>query len=203
MIDYEIDPALDYDAQLFRRGEYRWILIGGSINQDRGNKFEEEFHACVTSEQPFIPIMISSYGGHTDQLNRIVDLMETSTVPVVTIAKGMCMSAGVFLLAAGTPGYRWISSTCTVMVHDVSSIDYGKTEDMISNAKALKKYRDAIFQRFDKHTGKKRNYWAKKLKESGNVDLCLTARKAKQEGIADHIGIPRMKVQISLDVTIE
>ena len=89
------------------------------------------------------------------------------------------------------------------MVHDVSSIDYGKTEDMISNAKALKKYRDAIFQRFDKHTGKKRNYWAKKLKESGNVDLCLTARKAKQEGIADHIGIPRMKVQISLDVTIE
>ena len=87
--------------------------------------------------------------------------------------------------------------------HNTWRVTFSQTEDMISNAKALKKYRDAIFQRFDKHTGKKRNYWAKKLKESGNVDLCLTARKAKQEGIADHIGIPRMKVQISLDVTIE
>lgn len=203
MIDYEVDPRLDYDADMFRRGEYRWIQIGGSINQERGNKFEEDFHYCITSEQPFIPIMISSYGGHTDQLNRMVDLIETATVPVVTVAKGMCMSAGTFLLAAGTEGYRYAAKSCSIMVHDVTEGNHGKTEDMIAGTKALKKYRDSLFRRFDKQTGQPINYWAKRLKEAGNVDLYLTPRQAKDEGIVDNIGIPRMHVKISLDVTIK
>lgn len=202
MIDYTIDPALDYDADMFRRGEYRWILIGGSINQDRGNKFEEDFHYCVSAEQPFIPIVISSYGGHTDQLNRIIDLIDSAEVPVATISKGMCMSAGTLLLAAGTPGYRWAASATSIMVHDVSSIELGKTEDLVANTKALKKYRDAIFQRFDRQTGHRKGYWARKLKDVGNVDMYLTARQAKQEGIIDNIGVPRMHVDISLEVTL-
>ena len=203
MIDFDIDPALNYDYEMFRRGEYRWIQIGGSINQDRGNKFEEEFHYCITSEQPYIPIMISTYGGHTDQLNRMIDLMETATVPIVTIAKGMCMSAGAFLLAAGTEGYRYAARSSSIMVHDVTEGSFGKAEDIVANTKAMKKYRDAVFQRFDRHTGQKRNYWTKKLKKSGNVDMYLTARQAKAEGIIDNIGIPRMKISISLEVSID
>jgi len=203
MIRYDVAKELLDAEEILRRGPYRTLLVHGAFGQERANKFESEFEAAVISGQPIIPILISSYGGSVDQLNRMIDIIETSPVPVATVAKGMCMSCGILLLAAGTEGYRWASKGTNIMVHDISDAAYGKAEDIISDVQYLKKYRELVFHRLDKQTHKRKGHWLNTLKGKGNTDWYMLPQEAKQLGVIDHIGIPSMKVKVTVKTTFE
>lgn len=203
MIRYDVARELLDAEEILRRGPYRTLLVHGAFGQERANKFESEFNEAILSGQPIIPILISSYGGSCDQLNRMIDIIETSPVPVATVTKGMCMSCGILLLAAGTEGYRWAAKSTSIMVHDIADANYGKAEDIISDASYLKKYRELIFARLDKQTHKKKGYWLSTLKGKGNTDYFLMPAEAKKLGLIDHIGIPNLTVKVSVKTTFE
>ena len=203
MIEYNVDRRLLDACEILRRGEYKHLTVHGSFNQERANKFEEDFHIATLTGQPIIPIMISSYGGSIDQLNRMIDIIETAPVPVATIAKGMCMSCGSFLLAAGTEGYRWASRGCSIMIHDLQAGDFNKAEDVLSDARTLKKWRELVFHRLDEQTHKEKGHWLKTLRGKGNTDYYLSAGQAKRFKMIDHVGIPRFKVNINMRTSFE
>jgi ATP-dependent Clp protease protease subunit len=202
-IRYDLASELLDPSDIFRNGEYRVLTVHGSFNQERACRFEEDFFYAQSTDQPVIPILISSYGGSVDQLNRMIDMIETSPVPVATIAKGACMSCGILLLAAGTKGYRWATRSSNLMLHDIEAGDINKTEDVLHGAKALKRYREHVFHRFDEHTGKDEGYWIKYMKEKGNVDIQLSANQAKRLKIIDHIGLPRLNVSVKVETSFE
>lgn len=201
MIRYTVGAGLNETAIRTSLG-YKYLTVHGSFDQEQGDKFEKDFFEAVDTGQPIVPILISSYGGAADQLDRMIDLMETSPVPIATIANGVAMSCGVLLLAAGTEDYRWAAKASSIMVHDITCGSWGKIEDMIADAKASERYRRMVYHRFDTHTGHNRGYWMKKMKELGNVDLSLTAKQAQAEGIIDHIGVPRLTISVEMSVDI-
>jgi ATP-dependent protease ClpP protease subunit len=203
LIEYKVAPELLDAVEILRRGEYKVVMVHGSFSQERANKFEEDFHIATLTGQPVIPILISSYGGSVDQLNRMIDLIETAPVPVATIARGMCMSCGSFLLASGTEGYTWASKSTNIMIHDLSAGDFNKAEDVLNDARALKRWKETVFYRLDEQTHKAKGYWMDTLKGKGNTDYYLSAGQAKRLKVIDHVGIPKLTVDISVTTKFE
>lgn len=139
-----------------------------------------------------IPIYISSYGGDVYTMTAMRDLIKSSVKPVATICMGKAMSAGAFLLAAGTPGLRFCAETSDIMVHESSSGAVGKTAEVVQYALDLDKLNKRVLRNFATDIGKNLSEVESSLNEKKNVDWYLNAKEAKAYGIIDHIGIPRV-----------
>lgn len=137
-----------------------------------------------------IPIIISSYGGETYPLLAMLDTIAMAKKPVATICMGAAMSCGAILLSAGTPGYRYQGPNSEVMIHEVSSGEYGKLTELESGIKAVKQLNNKILNILAKNAGQEKDFFIKEMKKRTNVDWYLNADETKRLGIIDHIGLP-------------
>jgi ATP-dependent Clp protease protease subunit len=139
-----------------------------------------------------IPIFISSYGGLIDTLAAMRDIIKSSSKPVATIALGKAMSCGACLLAAGTPGCRFVGPNTEIMVHELSSGAVGKCSDIEQTAEDLSRANKRLLTNLAEDTGHTYEEVSKLLKQRSNTDWVLTPKEAKQFGMIDIIGIPRL-----------
>lgn len=139
-----------------------------------------------------IPILIDSYGGQVYSLLAMLDIMSTITKPIATIALGKAMSCGAILLSAGTKGFRFIGPNSYVMIHEVSSFDYGKTEDMKNSVEHTKTLNSKVLQLLAKNSNKTATYIQQQLKKRSNVDWYLDANETKKLGLVDHVSLPHI-----------
>ena len=109
--------------------------------------------ADVNRQIPFT-FYISTAGGNTEDMFALYDVIkyaQSKGVIIKTVGIGKVFSAGVPLLAAGTPGYRYIGRNCRTMIHDVS-ISGDSFEGSLTSVKneieeiklAKKKYYDIL-----------------------------------------------------------
>lgn len=84
-----------------------------------------------------IYLWIHSYGGDLDQANAVIDIIQASRIPIVTIAMGAAMSAGFMLLLAGHRRYAFKHSN--LMVHEGSAAFSGTAEQIEQAQKNYKK----------------------------------------------------------------
>ena len=104
----------------------------------RVRKFDEaaakEFSSYVSKAQntgqPVLPVIIDSYGGQVYSLMSMISDIKHSRIPVATIVQGKAMSCGAILFSFGAEGMRYMDPDATVMIHDVSSMDRGKVEEI-------------------------------------------------------------------------
>ena len=102
----------------------------------RVNKFDEPtakaFSTAImkaqNTGQHIIPIIIDSYGGQVYSLMSMISDIKHSKVPVATIVQGKAMSCGAILFSFGAEGHRYMDPDSTLMIHDVSSMGWGKVE---------------------------------------------------------------------------
>jgi len=175
----------------------------------RVNKFDEEscahfdnnFEEAINTGQPVIPILIDSYGGSYYGIIGILNLIESSPVPVATILLSKAMSAGAILFAFGTEGYRFMHPDASMMIHDVASMSGGKIEDIKADTKNLDEINQRIYKRMSLHLGHKADYFGNLIKEHNHVDWYLTAKDAKKHNIANHLKVPKFNIEIGLNVT--
>ncbi len=144
---------------------------------------------------PFIPVVISSYGGDVSVLMAMRDLIKSSNKPVATIGLGKAMSCGACLLAAGTKGFRFASKDTAIMVHEVSGGAIGKTTDVAEQAIIMQELNRKLLANLAKDSGKSHKQIEKKLKSKKNADWTLTAAEAREWGIVDHVAVPRIAMQ--------
>ena len=76
-----------------------------------------------------INVNITSYGGDVYAMLGLVDVIRALPVKVNTHCVGTCMSAAAGLLACGT-GTRTMTKNATVMVHEGSAFEAGKTTNL-------------------------------------------------------------------------
>lgn len=121
-IDYEIDE--DYSLM-----ELAKIIIQMNI-EERG-----------ISKEDLMPIRIfvHSYGGSLDQANFFCDLVQTSRIPIITIAMGVAMSAGFLIFLAGHKRYAFKHSQ--MLVH-TGTVAFAGTASEIDEAQ--KNYKKQI-----------------------------------------------------------
>jgi len=177
----------------------------------RVNKFDEEnakaFHnqvaAAHNTGQKIIPVVIDSYGGQVYSLMAMISAIQYSEIPIATIIEGKAMSCGAILFTFGEQGLRFIDPNATVMIHDVSSMDFGKVEELKAGAEEADRLNTKIYGMMARNCGKKDDYFMKIVDKKKHADWFLDAAAAKKHGLANHIRVPKMHISIGVDIDFE
>lgn len=202
MFKIEIDPNIrvgKLEEMIMRMPR---VVVVNKFNEEAALKFNRELAEAKNSCQPVIPIIIDSYGGEVYSLLSMVDnIHSVGTTPVATIITGKSMSCGAVLFSQGTEGYRFMAPNATLMIHDVSSGNFGKTEEINANAKEVTRLNDLIYDLMAKGTGKKDpKYFWKLVHQKGRADWYLTAAEAKKHNLTNHLHIPSLNIKINYNV---
>ena len=129
-----------------------------------------------------INLNIASYGGDVYSMLGIIDYFKSLPVKVNTHCLGACMSAAAVILACGT-GKRTMTSNSTVMVHEGSAFEAGKTSDVLKGADHLKKLQKNINRILGEVTNKDQKFWERVSQH----DTYLTAKECLDYGLVDEI----------------
>jgi ATP-dependent Clp endopeptidase proteolytic subunit ClpP len=158
------------------------------FKKDVFRKFEED------PKKPIV-ININSYGGSAtglfmmlDTMGSILAIADTQHFCFVTACMGAAMSAGAVLLSAG--GIRFATPLSSIMLHQVSSDIYGPMPDASVEYEEMKRINETVL-----------TFLNEKCKIKGGVEELkgLLARnkylspwEAKELGIIDHVGYPKL-----------
>ena len=169
----------------------------------RVRKFDEtaakEFSSLVSKAQntgqPVLPIIIDSYGGQVYSLMSMVSDIKHSRIPVATIVQGKAMSCGAILFSCGEEGMRYMDPDATVMIHDVSSMEYGKVEEVKASAEETERLNQKIYNMMAENCGHHKDYFLDIVHEKGHADWFLEADECKKHKLANHLKIPELKIE--------
>ena len=168
------------------------------FDEEGVEKFRKSMEEAQNTGQEVIPILIDSYGGYVYSLLAMIDIIDQSPLPVATIGLGKMMSCGSVLLTCGEDGLRYMGATSTVMIHDVSSWNHGKAEEIKANAAQTDKLNKTIFEKMAKNCGHEKNYFLDQLFKKHHAEWYLTAKEAKKQNLIQHIGIPSFSVDVGV-----
>jgi len=169
----------------------------------RVRKFDEttakEFSAYVSKAQntgqPVLPIIIDSYGGQVYSLMSMISDIKHSRIPVATIVQGKAMSCGAILFSFGADGMRFMDPDATVMIHDVSSMEYGKVEEIKASADETERLNRKIYEMMAENCGHHKDYFLDIVHEKGHADWFLTPDDCKKHNLANHLHVPELKIE--------
>jgi ATP-dependent Clp protease, protease subunit len=151
--------------------------------------------------QPFIPLVVDSYGGSVYGVLSMVDIISRTNKPVWTMVEGKAMSAGAVLFAHGER--RFISPTAHIMIHEVSSGTIGKVTDIVADVAQTTRLNDRLLQMLSLRMRKNEDFVKDKLHDLGHADWYLDAKEAVSFGLATDIGLPDLRVKVEVDVIVE
>jgi len=151
---------------------------------------QDQLYAVMTRFDNFVrmnpkqdvTLNITSYGGDVYAMLGTIDYFKSLPVKVNTHCVGACMSAAAVILACGT-GKRSMTENSTVMVHEGSAFEGGKTSDVLKGADHLRKLQKNINRILGKVTKKDQNFWEGVSKN----DSYFTAEECLEYGIIDEI----------------
>jgi len=166
-------------------------------------KFTDAFNQLMDEPQDKIFIHISSPGGAISSLMGMNDIIACSPKPVVTFTNSLSCSCGALLLALGTRGYRYASPNAMILVHEASTSSEGKTSDVLNEARYVEKLNDKLLEILAQHSNKSKDFYKKMIKKQNNADLFITPEDAKLMGIIDHVGVPKLTMNIKVTYDLE
>ena len=172
----------------------------------RINKFDEPtakaFSVAVgrahNTNQPILPIIIDSYGGQVYSLMSMISDIKHCKIPVATIVQGKAMSCGAILFSFGDEGMRYMDPDATVMIHDVSSMEYGKVEEIKASAEETERLNKKIYHMMAENCGHNKDYFLDIVHQKGHADWFLEPDEAKKHNLANHLHIPQMKIDVDV-----
>jgi len=186
--------------------ELRTINLYGDISEQKGADvvaallyLENSSHVKVDehpdgeTEGPVIvarsiAMLVSTHGGTASDMFSILDVMDMireRTCDIETIGIGKVMSAGVPILAAGTPGKRRVGRNCRIMLHNVMAGTGGTIFSMENELEEIKWIQERYIQTLANYTNLTPSKIKKLLKTQ--KDVYISAEEAIKMGIADEI----------------
>lgn len=197
-LEYHIDDAL-YETDVKLQPRVIWVT---KFDEESARQFATDMNAAHLTGQTVIPVIIDSYGGEVYSLLSMIAEIRSSELPVATIVKGKAMSCGSFLAAAGTPGYRYSDPEATYMIHEVSSMAWGKTQDVKADAAETDRLNKRVFRILADSCGQDPEYFLKLVHDKSHADWYLNAKQARRHSLVDHVRIPKMNIQIAVNWTL-
>lgn len=176
------------------------VVHVSKFSEGAARRFAAEVAQVKASGQPILPISIDSPGGDAYALLSMIDTIEATGLPTLTLASGKAMSAGAILLACGTKGMRYATPRTTIMVHEVAGGSFGKAGDMASDAEEIARVNTSLFEMLNKSAGKKSGFFQKLHTQAGRADWFLTPEQAKKHGLIDIIGHPHIVAQVEVKI---
>ena len=189
-VNYGDMPGMNKKTQLFFKNLEWGINIKSNTMYLTYEIEQDTLYAVMTRFDNFVQhnddkdinLVLSSYGGDVYSMLGIIDYFKTLPVKVNTHCYGACMSAAAVILSCGT-GKRSMTQNSTVMVHEGSAFEAGKTTDVLKGADHLKKLQSNINRILGEVTKKDQKFWEDVSKQ----DTYLTSEECLEYGIVDEI----------------
>lgn len=179
------------------------IIRVNKFDEDSAKKFSLEMAQAHNTGQKVIPVVIDSYGGQVYSLMSMISAIKHSEIPVATIVEGKAMSCGAILLSFGEEGLRFCDPDATVMIHDVSSMDWGKVEELKAGAAEADRLNTKIYTMMARNCGKKDDYFKKIVDKKKHADWFLDAEEAKKHGLVNQLRVPKVHIKVAVDIDFE
>ena len=179
------------------------IVRVNKFDEDSAAKFAGELAKAHNTGQKVIPVVIDSYGGQVYSLMPMIAAIKDSELPVATIVEGKAMSCGAILFSFGEEGLRFMDANATVMIHDVSSMDFGKVEELKAGAAEADRLNKIIYTMMARNCGKKDDYFMKIVDKKKHADWFLDAEECKKHGLVNQVRLPTLRIKVGVDIDFE
>ena len=179
------------------------IIRVNKFDEESAKKFDQEMAQAHSTGQKVIPVVIDSYGGQVYSLMSMISAIKNAEIPVATIVEGKAMSCGAILFSFGEQGLRFMDPDATVMIHDVSSMEHGKVEEIKASSEETERLNQKVYTMMARNCGKKDDYFLKLVHKKSHADWFLDADETKKHGLANQLRIPKINIQVSVDIDFE
>ena len=164
--------------------EERIIFLGTQIDDaSAGDIMSQLLCLEAADNESDISIYINSPGGSFTAMTAIYDTMQYIKPNISTICLGQAASAASLILAAGTPGKRFILPHSRVLIHQPYAEGRGQGSDIEIQANEVLRMRSEMEEILSLHT----NRDVAKIREDIERDKILNANAAVEYGIVDKI----------------
>ena len=130
-----------------------------------------------------VNLYINSPGGSVTAGLAIYDTMQYLKCNVQTICVGQAASMAALILAAGTPGKRFVLPSSRVLIHQPWGGVQGQARDIGIQSKEIIRLKKLTIEYFAKHTGKS----IENISGDMERDFYMAAEEAVSYGIADAV----------------
>lgn len=169
----------------------RTIMISEAITEDvahdvvwritRINEIDDEnFMTFRDYEHEPIKIIINSPGGDVYSGMAIIDAIQNSTTPVITIGTGICASMGLGILVSGHE--RYATKRTQFMYHDISGGVWGNPKDI----KAMHEHMEKLAELYDQLMRETTKFPVDEIRQK-HVDYWFDAEEARKYSVIDGI----------------
>ena len=182
----------------FRSESLPVVIRVNKFDEKAAEDFSKSVARAQNTGQPVLPVIIDSYGGQVYSLMSMISDIQHSRIPVATIVQGKAMSCGAILFSFGTEGRRYMDPDATVMIHDVSSMGWGKVEEIKTNAQEVERLNQKVYKMMAQNCGHDENYFLDIVHEKGHADWFLDAKECRRHKLANKLRIPEMKIGVKV-----
>jgi ATP-dependent Clp protease protease subunit len=179
------------------------IIRVNKFDEESATKFVSEMATAHNTGQKVIPIIIDSFGGGVYSLMTMIAAIKDAELPVATIVEGKAMSCGAILFSFGQEGLRFMDPNATLMIHDVSSGDWGKIEELKASVGEAERLNQKVYTMMARNCGKKDDYFLKLVEKKKQADWFLDAEEAVKHNLANQIRLPSMRISIDVNIEME
>jgi len=179
------------------------IITVNKFDEKASKEFQQQIALAHNTGQKVIPVVIDSYGGQVYSLMAMISAIKYAELPVATIVEGKAMSCGAILFSFGEEGLRFMDPDATVMIHDVSSMEHGKVEEIKASAEETERLNQKVYTMMARNCGKKDDYFLKLVHKRGHADWFLDAEESKRHGMANQLRIPKLNISVNVDIDFE
>ena len=173
------------------------------FDESGAKEFATQMSKAQNTGQPVVPVIIDSYGGEIYSLMSMISDIQHSKIPVATIAQGKAMSCGAILFSFGEEGKRYMDPHATVMIHDVSSMGWGKVEEIKADAEEVDRLNKKVYRMMAINCGHPEDYFLEIVHNRGHADWYLTAEQCKRHNLANHLHVPTLKINVEVNFKFE
>jgi ATP-dependent Clp protease protease subunit len=162
----------------------RIVFLGSAIDDQVANLIVAQL-LHLESEAPGqdVQLYINSPGGDMTGLFAIHDTMRFVSCDVATICVGQAASAAAVLLAAGTPGKRFVLPNARVLIHQPHGGAQGQSTDLEIQVAEVVEMRSRMLDILQAATGQSRE----RLVADIDRDYIVRGDQAVAYGLADHV----------------
>lgn len=179
------------------------IIRVNKFDEESAKKFADSVAQAHNTGQNIIPVVIDSYGGEVYALMSMIAAIKDAELPIATVVEGKAMSCGAVLFTFGEEGLRFMDPEATIMIHDVSSMEWGKVEELKSSTKEAERLNVKIYTMMARNCGKKDDYFLKMVDKKKHADWFIDATEAKKYNLANQLRLPTLRINIGVDIEVE
>ena len=179
------------------------VIRVNKFDEASAKSFSSQMSKAQSTGQPVVPVIIDSYGGQVYSLMSMISDIQHSKIPVATIVQGKAMSCGAILFSFGASGKRYMDPDATLMIHDVSSMSWGKVEEVKVSAEETERLNKKIYHMMAQNCGQDENYFLEIVHDKGHADWFLDAKECKKHNLANNLRVPDFKIDTSVKITFK